>query len=113
MIVPTMTKIVKMFCKENGEEPIADWISKLDKTTQRIIDNRLARLLLGNYGDFKRINQDILELRFKIGPGLRVYFAEEDDNIVLLLCGGDKKTQKQDIKRAISYYEQYRSKTND
>ena len=113
MNIGTVCKEVKLYCDENGNEPIKHWLQKLDKSYRRIIDSRMARLLLGNYGDYKRINKDIFELRFQIGSGYRVYFAEEGDIIVLLLCGGDKKTQKRDIEKAIKYYERYRRIKND
>lgn len=113
MTIPTICKTVKLYSDENGKVSIEQWLQKLDKTFRRVIDSRLARLLLGNYGDFKRINKDIFELRFQIGSGYRIYFAEESDTIVLLLCGGDKKTQKHDIEKAIEYYERYRRIKND
>ena len=54
----------------------------------------------GNFGDCKPVGDGISEMRIKVGPGYRVYFARRDKVLYLLLCGGDKSTQKQDIKRA-------------
>lgn len=54
----------------------------------------------GNFGDWKPVGDGISEMRIKVGPGYRVYFARRDKVLYLLLCGGDKSTQKQDIKRA-------------
>lgn len=106
-------KEVIFYNDERGREPIKLWLEKLDKQYQRIIDNRLARLLLGNYGDHKRISKDILELRFQIGSGYRVYFAEDGEKVVLLLCGGDKKTQVKDIAKAQRLYEDYMRMKNE
>lgn len=54
----------------------------------------------GNFGDCKPVGDGISEMRIKVGPGYRVYFARRDKVLYLLLCGGDKSTQKHDIKRA-------------
>ena len=54
----------------------------------------------GNFGDCKPVGDGISEMRIKVGPGYRVYFAQRDKVFYLLLCGGDKSTQKRDIKRA-------------
>jgi putative addiction module killer protein len=55
---------------------------------------------MGNPGDFKSVGGGILEMRIDYGPGYRIYYAHRGEQIVLLLCGGDKRTQQQDIKRA-------------
>ncbi len=63
---------------------------------------RLDRLALGNPGDVKPVGSGVSELRIDYGPGYRVYFTQRGPVIVLLLCGGDKRTQAGDIKRAIA-----------
>ena len=62
---------------------------------------RTDRLALGNPGDAKPVGQGVSEMRIDYGPGYRVYFAQRGKTIVLLLCGGTKKTQHADIERAI------------
>ena len=88
----------------DGRCPIDMWMDGLDKSIKARIDKRLERVVDGNYGDFKRINANVLELRFNFGAGYRVYFSEIGDVIVLLLCGGDKSSQVQDIKKANVYF---------
>lgn len=61
---------------------------------------RLARLRTGNFGDWKAVGEGVGELRIDHGPGYRVYFARRGAVLVILLCGGDKRTQDQDIERA-------------
>ena len=56
---------------------------------------------MGNPGDVKTVSKGISEMRIDYGPGYRVYFARRGSIVVLLLCGGDKRTQSADIKRAI------------
>lgn len=78
-----------------------DWLRSLsDRAGARRIVQRIARLEMGNFGDAKFFD-GIGELRVHAGPGYRVYFAKRGDVLVILLCGGDKSSQKKDIKRAI------------
>lgn len=86
-----------------GKCPYEDWFCKLDRAIQVRIEKRLERVEEGNYGDFKKIDGDISELRFTFGSGYRIYFTEANDFIVILLCSGDKSTQQDDIKKARKY----------
>jgi putative addiction module killer protein len=80
----------------------AKWLSKLsDRNARARIQVRIDRLALGNFGDSKPVGQGVSEMRIDYGPGYRVYFAQRGKILVLLLCGGTKKTQQADIERAI------------
>jgi putative addiction module killer protein len=61
---------------------------------------RIDRLALGNPGDVKSVGGGVFELKIDYGPGYRIYFAQRGQQLVLLLCGGDKSTQSQDISTA-------------
>ena len=61
----------------------------------------------GNYGDFKSLKDGVFELRLMFGSGYRVYFAEDGNDVVLLLIGGDKSSQKNDIQKAKEYWKEY------
>ncbi|SLM90974.1 type II toxin-antitoxin system RelE/ParE family toxin [Brachybacterium nesterenkovii] len=77
------------------------WLRKLKDTQARLrILARLDRLAAGNIGDMKCVGSDIFELRLAFGPGYRIYLARRGDRLVLLLCGGDKSSQTDDIARA-------------
>lgn len=65
-----------------------------------MIASRLDRLASGNAGDVKPVGEGVSELRIDHGPGYRIYFQKRGNSLVILLCGGDKGTQEQDIKRA-------------
>jgi len=79
------------------------WISNLrDERAQARIADRIDRLALGNAGDVKPAGSGVSELRIDYGPGYRVYFVQRRAALVILLCGGDKRTQARDIKRAIA-----------
>jgi len=100
------------FVEENGTEPFTDWILDLDSISRKRILTRLTRIQTGNFGDCKRIDDAIYELRFFFGNGYRVYFGKDDENIVLLLCGGIKDTQNKDITNAKRYWRQYNEQKN-
>jgi len=65
------------------------------------IDVRIRRLSLGNPGDVKPIGSGVSELRIDYGPGYRVYFVQRGPMLIILLAGGDKRTQERDIKKAL------------
>ena len=79
-------------------EDYARWFSKLrDRRAEARIDVRIRRLSLGNPGDAQPIGEEVSEPRIDYGPGYRVYFVQTDPAEALLLIGGDKRTQEQDI----------------
>jgi putative addiction module killer protein len=78
-----------------------DWLDDLrDDLAVSAIAKRLARIQLGNFGDYKAVGNGVSELRIQHGPGYRIYFQIKGNEIVLLLCGGDKSSQQRDIERA-------------
>ena len=97
-----------LFADANGKEPYTEWLKSLGdaQTRQRII-RRIQRMAAGNYGDFKSLKDGLFELRLFFGSGYRVYFAEDGDTVVVLLCGGDKSTQSKDIEAAREYWREY------
>ncbi|HEV7136294.1 MAG TPA: type II toxin-antitoxin system RelE/ParE family toxin [Steroidobacteraceae bacterium] len=79
------------------------WFDGLrDREAQARINARIRRLSLGNPGDVKPAGSGLSELRIDYGPGYRVYYAQRGEALVLLCCGGDKRTQDADIKQAIA-----------
>lgn len=97
-------KDIKVFQTNTGKKPFNDWLHEVkDRKDRARIRRRIDRLQMGHYGDFKKIHKDLYELRLFFGPGYRVYFTEQGDEIVLLLLGGDKKTQSRDIEKAERY----------
>jgi putative addiction module killer protein len=79
------------------------WFAGLrDERARARIDVRIKRLALGNARDVKPVGEGVSELRIDYGPGYRVYFAQRGSEIVLHLCGGDKRTQDRDIREAQS-----------
>jgi putative addiction module killer protein len=77
------------------------WESRLkDRRARVIITSRIARLVEGLPGDVEPVGEGISELRIHYGPGFRVYFQQRGTILILLLCGGNKKTQQADIEKA-------------
>lgn len=80
-----------------------EWFQGLrDRQAQARIQIRIDRLAGGNFGDVKPAGEGVSELRIDYGPGYRVYFIQRGEIVAILLCGGDKRTQNKDIKRAKS-----------
>ena len=93
----------------NGREPFTQWFESIqDQRTQDRIRIRLDSLALGNFGDCHSVGAGVFELRFHFGAGYRIYFGRVSNTIVLLLCGGDKSSQTQDIRRAKAYWQEYK-----
>ncbi len=85
------------------------WIERLrDRQARQRIAARLTRLQAGNPGDVKAVGDGVSELRIDYGPGYRIYFARRGPLLVLLLCGGDKRTQTKDIKKAMALDQEWR-----
>ncbi len=83
-------------------EVYADWFARLrDRQARARIDVRIRRLSLGNPGDVRPVGEGVSELRIDYGPGYRVYFVKRGTELVILLAGGDKRTQDQDIQLAL------------
>ena len=91
---------ISNYVDDNGKEPIKDWLKSLDKTTRKRILLRFDRLKDGNFGDYRQLDEYLYELRFNFCSGYRVYYTFENNTIVLLINGGDKKSQTKDIDKA-------------
>ncbi len=103
---------VLRYLTESGKDVFGEWLAELnDAQAQARIAARIARLAVGNFGDSKPLREGVSELRVDWGPGYRVYFAMAGRKCVLLLCGGDKRKQAADIKRAVGYWRDYQRRT--
>ncbi len=102
-------RIVKIAQLSNDKVPFIDWLESLDKANRARIQSRLTRLLENNFGDHKKIDNEISELRLKFGSGYRIYYTEIDNIIVLLINGGDKSSQSKDIQKAKQILQEWRN----
>lgn len=82
-------------------ELFSKWLKKLKDIKGKVaIIRRIERIKDGNFGDYKSVGDEVFELRIVVGPGYRVYYTNKDEEIVILLWGGDKSTQSDDIIKA-------------
>lgn len=92
----------------DGRNPFREWLESLkDREARARVRVRINRIRLGNFGDSKSVGGGVSELRVPYGPGYRVYYGKQGDAIVLLLCGGDKRTQSRDIDMAQDRWQDY------
>lgn len=98
---------IEIYKRPNGDRPFTDWMAKLrDQHARARISARLARVRTGNFGDCHPVGDSVAEFRIDEGPGYRVYFGRLGA-LVVLLCGGSKRTQTADIQRAKEYLQDY------
>ena len=104
---------IVLYVTGDGQCPFERWLEALrDRQGRARIRKRLDRIELGNLGDVKPVGEGVLEFRIDYGPGYRVYFAQVGSSIILLLCGGDKSTQTQDISRAKQYWIDFQERSD-
>lgn len=93
------------YLTEVGENPFHNLLNSLkDRFARALIRVRLNHVRLGNFGDCKPVAKGVNELRVDYGPGYRVYYGKSETTIVILLCGGSKKSQSKDIKLVQAYW---------
>ena len=99
---------LRLYHTLRGNSPVEDSLfSFRDLSIRGRIRSRIDRLSLGLAGDVKSLRNGIYELRLHFGAGYRIYYGKDGQRLVILLCGGDKGSQKQDIKKASQYWKDY------
>lgn len=100
---------IEYYVSDRGEQPFRDWLLALqDKEGRRKIWVQIDRLSLGNLGKCKSVGDGVMEAKIDFGPGYRVYFGLVGKTLIILLCGGDKSTQRQNIRTARTYWADFR-----
>ena len=102
-----MKEIIYYQTAEN-KVPYLEWYNSLDKSLRLIVDKRLSKVERGLYGNNKRLSEELYELKFD--NGLRIYYTEIENTIVLLFTGGNKSKQNKDIETATKYLIEYNSR---
>ncbi|MFZ4538972.1 type II toxin-antitoxin system RelE/ParE family toxin [Propionivibrio sp.] len=109
-----MYEIKHYLTPDNERDLYVDWLGKLRDTTAKIsVVRRVTRVEQGNFGDHEFCRDGVWELRIDVGAGYRVYYAVAGKQVVLLLCGGDKRTQTADINRACEYWQDWQRRPDD
>ena len=104
-----MIKVVQ-YEDPDGSCPFAEWFDSLETRAALKVRTALARIESGNMGDLKPVGEGVSERRIDHGPGYRVYFGRDGDDLVVLLAGGTKKRQQKDINRAKALWADYKAR---
>ena len=103
--------IVRRYRTEDGREVVTEWLDQLrDVRAKARIVARVARFKAGNLGDCKPLRDGVSEFRVDYGPGYRVYFGIVGFQVILLLCGGDKRSQAADIDKAVTFLADFKKR---
>jgi putative addiction module killer protein len=99
---------IRYYLAPDGRSPFEGWFSSLDALAAAKVTVAIARLGQGNLSNVKGVGEGVLEYRINFGPGYRVYFGRDGNDLVILLTGGTKKRQQRDITMAIEFWTDYR-----
>ena len=106
-----MYRIEHYLTVDEQKDVYDDWLRRLrDAQAKVAVIRRVTRVEQGNFGDHKFCRDGVWELRIDAGPGYRVYYGLAGHRLVLLLCGGDKRTQDADIARAVAYWQDWQQR---
>ncbi len=98
-------KEIVYYQTNDNKVPYLEWYNSLDKSLRLVVDKRLSKVERGLYGKIRRLSEELYELKFD--NGLRIYYTEIDNTIVLLFTGGNKSKQSKDIETATKYLNDY------
>ncbi len=98
------------YLDRTGSSPFARWFSRIDARAASKVTIALMRLAQGNLSNVKSVGSGVMEYRLDYGPGYRVYFGRDGDRVIVLLIGGTKQRQQNDIETAQVYWQDYKSR---
>ena len=101
---------VREYLDARGRSPFARWFNRLPAQAAAKIRTAIARMEAGNLGDVKGVGEGVQERKIDCGPGYRIYFGRDGRELIILLGGGSKKGQENDIKRAKECWKDYRDR---
>lgn len=100
---------IACFITDEGDEPFTKWFDKQNVAASAHIVRVLHRMEEGNFSNVKSVGSGVFENKIHFGPGYRIYFGQDGDEMVILLGGGTKKRQNQDIHKAQELWTKYKS----
>jgi len=110
-VLPSGKQIeIDEYLDPSGRSPFARWMNKLNVPAATVIHNRLERLAGGNRSNVKSVGAGVFEIRIDFGPGYRIYFGNDGERLVILLAGGSKARQSEDIAAAKARWTDYRTR---
>lgn len=99
---------IREYVRLDGRSLFGEWFERLNSEAARRVTTALYRVGLGNFSNVKGVGGGVHECRVDFGPGYRVYFGKDGEQIVILLCGGTKQRQQGDIALAKEYWQDYK-----
>jgi putative addiction module killer protein len=101
---------IREYHDRGGHSPFRVWYDRLNAEAARKVTTGLYRVGLGNFSNTKSVGAGVFEFKINFGPGYRVYFGKDGEQIVILLGGGSKQRQQNDIKLALERWEDYKQR---
>jgi len=101
---------IREYLNRDGHSPFGEWRGKLDPEARRKVTTALYRVGLGNFSNVQGVGAGVFECKLNFGPGYRVYFGKDGEQIVILLGGGTKQRQQNDISLALNRWEDYKQR---
>ncbi len=111
--MPSTRLTIREYLTREGTSPFRIWLDGLDVQVRARIQARVLRFETGNLGDHKAVGSGVWEARLLFGAGYRIYFGRAGRTVVLLLLGGDKASQRRDIRTAQRLWKDYLEATRD
>ena len=105
-----MTVDIREYQDRGGDSPFREWFDRLNAEAARKVTTALYRVGLGNFSNAKSVGAGVYEFKINFGPGYRVYFGKEGARVVILLGGGSKQRQQNDIKIALERWEDHKQR---
>ena len=101
---------VREYLDRGGRSPYAEWFDSLNAQAAAKVAIAITRIGQGNFSNLKSVGSGVHECRIDFGPGYRVYFGKDGGRLVILLGGGTKKRQQNDINNAIARWQDYKNR---
>lgn len=111
--VPSRMVEVLEYLDEGSGSPYAEWFNDLDVTAAAKVATAVIRMSQGNFSNVKSVGSGVYEYRIDFGPGYRIYFGKDGERTVILLAGGTKKRQAEDIRLAIERWRDYKRRKRE
>ncbi len=109
-VLPLAMVEVREYLDRGGRSPFAAWSDRLNRKAAAKMATALARIQQGNFSNAKSVGAGVYEYRIDFGPGYRIYFGKDRDRLVILVGGGTKKRQEEDIKTALARWQDYKQR---
>jgi putative addiction module killer protein len=109
-VLPLAMVEVREYLDQRGQSPFAAWSDRLNREAAAKVATALARIQQGNFSNTKSVGRAVYEYRIDFGPGYRIYFGKDGDLLVILVGGGTKKRQQEDIATALARWQDYKER---